>query len=85
MTQHRSMILAEIRYKLTVMAHCKKTYNHPKAYPDTQNMMLRQSKNIDSHVICMIDGDQRLNKQAQKIKDELGLAGWLCMVRAFRG
>lgn len=80
MTQLPSTIF-EIEYKISVIAHCRKTYDNPKAYPDTKAMMVRQAKAFDLQVVSMINGDKHLNRQARRFRDFFGLKDWLVTVR----
>jgi hypothetical protein len=80
MTQLHSTIF-EIEYKISVIAHCRKTHDDPKAYPDTKAMMIRQCKAFDLEVASMINGDKRLNRHAVKIRNLFDLKEWLIKVR----
>jgi hypothetical protein len=86
MSTDRSKICDLIEFKLRCIQHFKKVYQEKSRsiYPITELMMVEQTKRLDDDIICMIDGDRKLNTFAQKLKDLYDLAGWLHMTRNHR-
>jgi hypothetical protein len=77
-TQHRSMTLDDIDFKIRCIAHYSKVYFKVND-PTCQAQMLAQTIRANREIIAMIGNDPKISRAARKMRDKLHLKEFIAM------